>query len=81
MATATDRCNALQLIIIIQEEAQILETDIHVWIAAQSPVLFFCLLSSGETMLIDFILDLPNRVCHKNTGVGIRGAHLGLRTL
>jgi hypothetical protein len=70
-----------QLIIIVQEERQVLVTNIHLRISSKLPMFLQRLPSPGEPMLIDLILDLRWRVRHIDTRIRIRCAHLRLWTL
>lgn len=43
----------LQLVIVLQEEGQIHEGDVHLCISTVLPVLFHSVFSSGERMFVD----------------------------
>jgi hypothetical protein len=70
-----------ELLIILEEEAQVLICNIDLRISSQPPMLFFRLLTTRESMLIDLILQLIRSIRHEDTRVDITGAHLGLRPL
>lgn len=70
-----------QLVVVLEEEAQVLIADVDVRIPAQPPVLFLRLAPPAEPVAVDLVLDLVGRVVHVYARVDVGRAHLRLRTL
>lgn len=70
-----------QFLVVFKEESKVLVRNIHIGVATQASVFFFCFLSARETVFVDFVLDLIRGVCHEDAGVDIRCAHFGLGSL
>ena len=70
-----------QLFVILEEEAQVLVTDVDVRVPAKPSVLFLRLAPATEPVAVDLVLDLIRRIIHVYARVGVRRAHLGLRAL
>ena len=71
----------LQFFIVLQEEGQILETDINIWITTKTPMFLFSLFSSRESMLVNFIFYLACLISHEYATIWVTSAHFRLRSL
>ena len=70
-----------ELKVILQEEVEIVEGDVHSEIAAIELQLFQSFGCATEGVLFDFIRDLLGSVSEEDAGVGIAAAHFGAEAL
>lgn len=77
----THLAQRLQLVVVVQKETQILVRNVHIRITPILSMLLLRLPPAREPMSIDLVLDLVRGITHKDTRVGIRGAHLRLWSL
>lgn len=64
LALLVSDTNTLQFSVVLQEEGEILEGDVDLGVAAQLTVELHGLLATGESVLVDFVLDLVRGVVH-----------------
>ena len=81
IGTLTDLSDSRKFVIVIQEEAQVLISNIYLRVTPILAMLFLRLTTTRKAMPVDFVLDLVEGIVHKYTRVRVRCAHLGLRAL
>lgn len=73
--------NALQLLIILQEESQVLEWDVIFSVSAKLALELGGILATGKSELVDLVLDAIRCVSHENGRRIHASRHLGSRAL
>lgn len=76
----THGADLLELFITLEEEREVLERNVHIWVPSDPPVILRRDLPSTERILVDLVLDLRRRVRHEDTRRVLRRRHLALRS-
>lgn len=81
LSTRVRLSDLLQSLVILEEEGEVLEGDVHVAIPSLLPVFLHCHPTSGVRVLVDLRLDLFWCVGQVNGCCGVARTHLCLRSL
>lgn len=73
--------NALQFLIILEEESQVLERNVVLGVTTKLTLQLGGVLAAREGVLVDLVLDLVGSVAHKDGRAVNAGRHLRSRTL